>query len=389
MDINEILKKEKTPLYIFDLTEVERRIKYLRERLPSDVELCYAVKANTFISEKASELVDRLEICSPGEYRICHHLNLPSKKFVISGVNKEQDFVEELVSSDLSIGYYTVESKLQFELLINSAKQNNRSIDVLLRLTSGNQFGLDEGDLEKILQDFKNNPFVNIKGIQFFSGTQKNSLKKLQRELQYVDDFMEQMESKYQYSFEELEFGPGFPVMYFGEESFDENAFLLGFSELLKNLKFKGKISLELGRSIAASCGTYVTSVVDTKQNRNEGYAIVDGGMHQLVYYGQFMAMKHPKFYLLPERNGEEKDWNICGSLCTANDILVKKLPLPDLKIGDSIAFCNTGAYCMTEGISLFLSRDLPKVLLFDGTKYITARSSFDTYVFNTLQKLN
>ena len=388
IEINEILKKEKTPFYVFDLTKVEERIKYLREHLPTDVELCYAVKANTFISKKASELVDRLEICSPGEYRICHQLNLPSKQFVISGVNKERDFIEDLISKDLSIGYYTVESKLQFELLINAARQNNRQIDILLRLSSGNQFGLDESDLEEIVQNYKNDPFVSIKGIQFFSGTQKNSLKKLQRELEYVDSFMEQLESKLQYSFQELEFGPGFPVMYFKEDSFDEDAFLLGFSDLLKSLRFKGKISLELGRSIAASCGTYFTSVVDIKQTRNEGYAIVDGGMHQLVYYGQFMAMKHPKLYLLPERSGEEMDWNICGSLCTSNDILVKKLPLPSLKIGDTLAFCNTGAYCMIEGISLFLSRDLPKVLLYDGTDYITARSRFDTYVLNTLEKI-
>ena len=42
----------------------------------------------------------------------------------------------------------------------------------------------------------------------------------------------------------------------------------------------------------------------------------------------------------------------------------------------------------MIEGISLFLSRDLPKVLLYDDTDYITARSRFDTYVLNTLEKI-
>ena len=50
---------------------------------------------------------------------------------------------------------------------------------MLLRLTSGNQFGLDESELEPIIESYKDDKFVNIKGIQFFSGTQKNSLKKL------------------------------------------------------------------------------------------------------------------------------------------------------------------------------------------------------------------
>ena len=74
MELTEILSKEKTPFYVFDTRVLEKRIKYLRDHLPSGIELCYAVKANTFISPKASELVDRLEICSPGEYRICQRV---------------------------------------------------------------------------------------------------------------------------------------------------------------------------------------------------------------------------------------------------------------------------------------------------------------------------
>lgn len=149
-------------------------------------------------------------------------------------------------------------------------------------------------------------------------------------------------------------------------------------------MKFNGKKILELGRSIAASCGTYFTRVIDIKCNHGENYAIVDGGMHQLVYYGQFMSMKHPKFYHIPEKEGEVKEWNICGSLCTINDILVKKLPLKKLERKDMLAFQNTGAYCMTEGISLFLSRDLPQIVLFDGIKYSTVRERLDTFSINT-----
>ena len=56
--------------------------------------------------------------------------------------------------------------------------------------------------------------------------------------------------------------------------------------------------------------------------------------------------------------------WNLCGSLCTINDILVKQLPAQDLQAGDLVVFHNAGAYCMTEGMSLFLSHDLPLVLI-------------------------
>lgn len=108
--------------------------------------------------------------------------------------------------------------------------------------------------------------------------------------------------------------------------------------------------------------------------------------MHQLVYYGQSMAMKHPPVRPLSPRVGEEpQPWTLCGALCTINDILVKRLPLGGLEIGDVLVFEQAGAYCMTEGIALFLSRDLPGVVLCtpDG-RAVLARDHLATHPLNT-----
>ena len=120
-----------------------------------------------------------------------------------------------------------------------------------------------------------------------------------------------------------------------------------------------------MGRGIAAACGSFFSRVADIKHNHGENYAILDAGIHHITYFGQFMAMKHPICEIWPSRKSSEDDpvWNLCGSLCTFNDLLVKKLPVRDLKTGDVMIFKNAGAYCMTEGISLFLSRDLPAVV--------------------------
>ena len=155
-------------------------------------------------------------------------------------------------------------------------------------------------------------------------------------------------------------------------------------------MSFHGHIMLELGRSLTASCGTYLTRVVDAKVNAGQRYAIVDGGMHQLVYFGQSMAMKQPCCHLLgaDDENSapaDEELWNICGSLCTVNDILAKQLPLSGLEQGSILAFENAGAYCMTEGISLFLSRDLPRVIMVDGHGAPTlVRDGLRTDILNT-----
>ena len=352
-----------TPLYVFDINVLRRRIAYLRNSLPG-VRLCFAVKANPFLLQELRGFADRFEVCSPGEAEICNRAHIPAAQQVISGVYKTPSVMEKMIAQGNGPRLFTVESVRQFRLLSGLAEQYRKPINVLLRLTSGNQFGMEEQEIVQLVQEREEYPLVCIRGIQFFSGTQKTSLKRLRRELEAVDTFVCALQETCGFTVQELEFGPGFPVNYFQGQAFDEDAFLAGFSGLLAGLRCGARVPLELGRSIAASCGSYLTRVVDIKQNRGQNYAIVDGGMHQMVYYGQSMAMQHPQCRIYPPRSGDAENWNLCGSLCTVNDILVKQLPVAGLKCGDVFAFGNTGAYCMTEGISLFLSRALPRIVL-------------------------
>ena len=95
--------------------------------------------------------------------------------------------------------------------------------------------------------------------------------------------------------------------------------------------------------------------------------------------------MRIPQCRILPPRAAEGEHWNLFGSLCTVNDILVKQLPADGLAVGDLVAFENTGAYCMTEGISLFLSRDLPAVaLLLENGAVVPVRKPMATHLLNT-----
>lgn len=383
MNYKEIFNQYSTPLYLFDIDKLKQRIKYLRSQLPKEVKLCYAVKANTFIIREIIEDIDRFEICSPGEADICLKQGVPEEKMVISGVYKTPDFIEKLILEHPHIGIYTIESLEQYHLLNQLSQKYKIKLNTLIRLTSGNQFGLDKKDIQIIIEE---QPYLNILGLQFFSGTQKTSLKKLKREINYIDTYITEL--KESFNIQELEFGPGFPVHYFEDQKFDEDNYLKEFTNLLDEMQNKQEITLELGRSIAASCGTYFTKVVDMKCNKKENYAIVDGGIHHITYYGQTLAIKVPKHEMIPTRSDDEsQNWNICGSLCTVNDILIKQLPINHLQIGDIIAFKNTGAYCCSEGISLFLSRDLPSIVLCkNNDNYILARKAIPTSDMNTLK---
>ena len=109
-----------------------------------------------------------------------------------------------------------------------------------------------------------------------------------------------------------------------------------------------------MGRFIAASCGVFVSSVVDLKTNKEQNYCIIDGGINHINYYGQTMAMKIPAYtYVKADGSitagfdmaarrklaqaGATEKWTICGSLCTVGDVIVKNLPVVKPEIGDLI----------------------------------------------------
>lgn len=373
----ELFKKYKTPFYLFDIDELNNRIKYLKSKLSNNINLCYAVKANTFIIDYVVKEVSRLEICSPGEYEICKHLNVDPTKMVISGVYKEEKFIKSVINQE-NTPIFTIESLSQYELLKKLSK--DKRIKVLIRLTSGNQFGVSEEDAFKILHEDKT---LDIIGIEYFSGTQKKSLKKIEREFNYIREFINRVKKECNRDIKELEYGSGFPFNYYESSEFDEDTFLESFNSLINEYFRDVKLTIELGRSIAASCGMYYTSVVDIKKNEVGSYAIVDGGMNHLVYYGAMMGMNTPIHEVIPTRVGNKEKWCICGSLCTINDILVKEMSIANLKINDIIVFKNTGAYSMTEGISLFLSRDLPKIIIKSHDNYNLVRKNVKTSILN------
>lgn len=386
-EVLSLLQTHQTPFYLFDAGQLQQRVRFLQTLLPGQVELCYALKANPFLAREVSPLVARLELCSPGEYAICDQLDLPPGQFVISGVYKDPAWLQDLVARQGEEMIFTVESLQQFELLHRAAQVTGKKLSLLLRLTSGNQFGLEKDELENLFALHRHSEVLEIRGVQYFSGTQKTSLKRLARELGMLDEFLAHLHQRLGAPVGELEFGPGFPIDYFDRpDPQQEEAFLRQAAALFAQMNYRGKIVLELGRSIAATCGRYVTKVVDRKTNGSQNYAIVDGGIHQLVYYGQSLAMHRPPVTAFPLRQGEPlQKWNICGALCTINDLLVKQLPLPDLRLGDVLVFDRAGAYCMTEGIALFLSRDLPQILLRQQDGQIrTLRQARQIHFLNT-----
>lgn len=376
MDYSYIVKNFKTPLYIFNIDELIKRTRYLKEVFQCGI--VYAVKANTFIPKEIEDEVERFEICSSGEFEICNKLGINHKKMVISGVYKDYESIDNMISN-YDIGKYTIESLEQFKLLEELSNKYNKEIHVLIRLTSNNQFGVNEEEFKYII---KNKNQIIIDGIEYFSGTQKTSLKKINREIDYLCEFINEVEEEFNIKLDEIEYGPGLSINYFQNEEFNEENYFKEINEAIGKLRYK-KLYLETGRSLTASCGFYLTRVVDMKNNKNGNHIILDGGINHLVYYGQTMAMRLPYFDIFPKKDVKKEIYTLYGSLCTVNDVIIKGVEIQKLEIGDLLIFKNVGAYSSTEGISLFLSRELPGVVLYKDSKFKQVRLNLKTSEIN------
>ncbi|MFR5796556.1 MAG: alanine racemase [Christensenellales bacterium] len=143
-----------------------------RARSCRSIGLCYSIKANPFLISAMRGLVGTLEVCSPGELEICRQMGVPADMVLFSGVNKTKADVERAM--DLGVTHFTCESPLHIRLIDEAARARGRVYPVLLRLTAGSQFGMDERDFFAALDRRADTPNIRIEA-SYFSGTQRKN----------------------------------------------------------------------------------------------------------------------------------------------------------------------------------------------------------------------
>ena len=371
-----------TPSFVFDTDEFARQADSIKSAL-GDIPLCFSIKANPFLLHALPESVSRVEVCSPGELAICQKLNVKPETVIYSGVNKGADDISRAV--DYGAGILTAESRRHVEVIDRVCREKGKKAEVILRLTSGNQFGIDPDEIIDIILNKEKYKAIDFIGLHYYSGTQKKNASVIEKDIRRFEEFIERLEAECGYVLRHVEYGPGAAADYF-VPPYDEkdNETLQQTAELLKGFAKKYPLTVEMGRFLASSCGTYLTSVADIKNNLGTNYVICDGGINHLKYYGQTMAMQVPPIILLGSDKAYDRSYTLCGSLCTTADLLVRKVELPELKIGDVLAFGRCGAYTITEGTVLFLSRTMPRVMLFsekDGLRLV--RDFYETFNLN------
>ncbi|MBR1750221.1 MAG: diaminopimelate decarboxylase [Ruminococcus sp.] len=381
--LNSAKDKLKTPCYIFDLDEFFERAKKVKNAFGGNVGLCYSIKANPFLTQFVPGIFGHLEVCSPGELSICERVGADMSKIIFSGVNKTYEDIRQ--AFDKKVGIFTAESRLHLDMINEISKKSGIVSKVILRLSHGSQFGIDEGELKDIIKKRSLFEGVQIIGLHYFTGTNKTKARVIEKELARLDELLTALAAEYGFEAGHIEYGTGLAVEYYKENKDEADMALLDeVAPIIRSFAERYPLTVEMGRFFAASCGYYLTDVMDIKTNEDINYVICDGGINQLNYYGQNMAMKVPPIEKLTDNEGENTDYCLCGSLCTTADILVRKVTLPKLKIGDTLVFSKCGAYSVCEGIAIFLSRSLPAVAVYDEKRgLIPLRGHTDTYTLN------
>lgn len=358
-----------TPYYVFDTDEFAKRAAMIKAAL-GNIHLCFSIKANPFLLHRIPEGLDRVEVCSPGELEICIALGIDPSSIIYSGVMKEETDITRAIT--YGAGILTCESIRHAQLESKVALAQGKKVDVILRLSSGNQFGMSLTDIEYIISNPDEFKGISVIGLHYYSGTQK-SLRKIKKDLDKIESAISILDEKYGFKPELIEYGPGLCVYYFEPDWEEkEKAALDEAATVLKEFAEKYPLGIEMGRFLAASCGKYFTTVKDIKTQGDANYVILDGGIHHLNYFGQRMAMEVPPIRYATEGKkapDEEVDYTLFGSLCTVADVLVREVRLPHLDIDDVLEFGHCGAYSMTEAPALFLSRFLPAIYAYSSDK--------------------
>jgi diaminopimelate decarboxylase len=384
--ISDLVKEHSTPIYLYDRSILSKRHRLLRELLPGNVKVYYAVKANPHqgLLRELGAMYDGVDIASHGEMMKALEAGIPAASMSFAGPGKS---VEELRFAVVKgIGTISVESEREIEHIRGICAQLQKEARILLRVNppfelarSGmkmgggpKQFGIDSERIPDLLRDLRQGKWVHYEGLHIFAGSQNLSAEAIVNVFRDILEYAVSLTTSTNIAIGTLNLGGGFGIPYFANDA-DLDLERVGkrLAELLE--VHRGKLhgtefKIELGRFIAGECGLYVCQVLYRKISRGEVFLVVNGGMHHHLAasgnFGQSLVRRPMAMTVANRMNGPQEKVNVVGPLCTPLDTFGMGVELPHADEGDLIAIMNSGAYGFSSSPLGFLSHKPPKEIL-------------------------
>jgi diaminopimelate decarboxylase len=373
-----------TPLYVYDSAAIAQRVDMLRNILPPEISLYYALKANPMPQVVAllGGLVDGMDVASAGELETAQGAGMHASRISFAGPGKRDWELQAAIEAGATL---CVES--ENELQRAAAIGERLGIEPLLALRinpsfrlrasgmhmggSASPFGIDEemapGVLERAAQ-----MAVRLRGLHIYAGSQNLSAASLIEAQDRIFELSERLAGHFPQGMEWLNIGGGFGIPYFKKDrALDLAPIADNLARRLEDAHARigpCEVVLELGRYLVGEAGVYLCRILDRKVSRGETFLVTDGGMHQHLAasgnFGQVIRKNYP--LLLANRVTAEpaETVNVVGPLCTPLDLLGDKVELPHAEPGDLIAVLQSGAYGYSASPLQFLGHPAPGQVL-------------------------
>lgn len=389
-----------TPLFVYDADILEDTYSKLRDVLPAGVDVFYSLKANPNVSVCAllNSLGTGAEVSSYAELVTALRAGVAPQDIIFLGPGKD----ERELTACIEAGIHAVvcESLDELDLLDSLlARAGRDEFPVLLRVNpafgskgSGlamggkpRQFGIDEAELRDSKHRLAALHHIRVKGVHAYMGTRFLNHEDVVHNTRQILATAQDLAGQLGFPLETVDFGGGLGVAYFdNEEDLDLAALGTGLADVLSSFSASNphcRTIMELGRFLTAMAGTYIVRARYVKESMGETFVVADGGTNHhmaAVGVGSFVKRNFPIRHLENRAAGELRPYTVTGPLCTPNDVVAKKVQLPEVRPGDLLAVERSGAYGPTASPGLFLSHGFPaEVLVHDGQAHLVrARDS-------------
>ncbi|MBN8234748.1 diaminopimelate decarboxylase [Halobacillus kuroshimensis] len=360
-----------TPLFVYDVDRIRANAQaFVRtfEEYNVPAQVAYASKAfsSTAILQVAHQEGLSLDVVSQGELHTALEAGFPVEKIHMHGNNKNIQEIEMAVRC--SIGCIVVDNFFEIELLSAVLKEQNKTMDVLLRVTPGieahthdyiltgqedSKFGFDlsSGQAEEAFLKVKEDPNIQMKGLHCHIGSQIFETDGFQMAAQRLFRTLHEWKETYYYEASVVNLGGGFGIQYTEEDQpleLDQYA-----HALIKEVKALSRqfdypmpeIWIEPGRAIVGEAGTTLYTVGSVKNIPDvRTYISVDGGMTDNIRPALYNA-KYEAALTEKMKEPAENKYSIAGKCCESGDMLIWDVALPAVEHGDTLAVFSTGAY--------------------------------------------
>lgn len=391
LPVSEIAAEFGTPLYVYDTDVLRDVYQGLRTRLNPGVDIFLSLKANPNISVIGflGTLGAGAEVSSLAELETARRAGIAPQDTIFLGPGKTRAELEACVAADLHA--VVCESLEELEALDDLAVASGRErLPVMLRINPGfstkgsglamggkpRQFGIDEAEVRAAQRLLKGLRRVHVMGVHAYMGTRFLNHEDLVHNTRQILAMAESLSEDPGIELGTVDFGGGFGVPYFDNETeLDLPSLTGGINEAVTEFLDRHpecRLINELGRYLTAPCGTYVTRALFVKESMGEQFVVADGGTNHhmaAVGVGSFVKRNFPIRSLTRYAEEPVGTYTVTGPLCTPNDVIGKRVALPPVTAGDLIGVELSGAYGPSASPGLFLSHGFPaEVMVHDGT---------------------